>query len=128
MQLDGTVAGMRARELDRSARRDVAATLKREGAAFSGIDLWVPERHFVEAAHVDRAVRAVSEACGLAGEVARLTEAGGVTVCVTLPAGVMPAVVSEIGAAARARVWWWPTTAAGRRRSVVGWGLIPRLS
>lgn len=100
VQLDGSAAGMRARELDRSARRDVAATLKREGIGFSGIDLWVPERHFVETANVDRAVRAVVEACGLAGDLARLMEARGVTVCVSLHAGVTPAVVGEISAAA----------------------------
>ncbi|MBY0307145.1 MAG: hypothetical protein K2Q09_00240 [Phycisphaerales bacterium] len=101
VQLDGSSGGMRARELDRSARRDVAATLKREGVAFSGVDLWVPERHFAEAAHVDRALRAVVEACGLAGELAKLTDAESrVSVCVTVAKSAAPAAVAAIGGAA----------------------------
>jgi len=77
VQLDGTEPGMRARELDRSGRRDVAATLRRNGLTFTGIDLWIPESHFTSGQHVDRAVEAVVQACGLAGELGRLVEESG---------------------------------------------------
>ena len=76
---------MRGRELDRSARRDVAAILKRNGLGFSGIDLWVPAQHFEDPGKVDRALEAVADACGLAAELARLVEASKVCVSVTLP-------------------------------------------
>jgi sugar phosphate isomerase/epimerase len=68
--LDGTT--LRARDLDRSARRDVAATLRRLDLRFGGIELWIPPAHFAEAAHVDRACAALAGACGLAAEVAGL--------------------------------------------------------
>jgi sugar phosphate isomerase/epimerase len=68
--LDGTT--LRARDLDRSARRDLAATLRRLDLTLGGIDLWIPPTHFADPAHVDRACAAVRGACGLAVEVAGL--------------------------------------------------------
>lgn len=38
--------GMRPRDLDRSARRDLLATLRRNTMALAGIDLWIPLAHF----------------------------------------------------------------------------------
>ena len=42
VQLDGAAAGVRARDLDRSGRRDLAALLRRLQLGFSGLDLWIP--------------------------------------------------------------------------------------
>ncbi len=71
VQLDATQPGLRPRELDRSARRDLAATLRRHEVSASGVDLWVPASHFVEPARVDRAVAAVLDAIDLAGSLGR---------------------------------------------------------
>ncbi len=73
VQLDATMPGLRPRELDRSARRDLAATLRREGLAFSGVDAWIPPAHLADAAHADRAVAALVQAAAFAGELAMLT-------------------------------------------------------
>ncbi|MEM7756072.1 MAG: hypothetical protein AAF297_10600, partial [Planctomycetota bacterium] len=55
IQLDATRAGLRPRDLERSARRDLAATMRREELAFSGVDLWIPPHHFVDPDRADRA-------------------------------------------------------------------------
>ena len=47
VQLDATQPGLRPRELDRSARRHLAATLRRPEDSPIGVDLWVPASHFV---------------------------------------------------------------------------------
>ncbi len=84
VQLDATMPGLRARELDRSGRRDVAALLRRLELGLSGLDLWIPESHFVDAAHQDRAAAAVVGALDLSADLARLTE-GAPVVSVLLP-------------------------------------------
>lgn len=68
VQIDAAMPGLRPRELDRSARREVLSMLARRGAGVSGLDLFVPAAHFVDAAHVDRAAGAVREALTLAAE------------------------------------------------------------
>lgn len=83
VQLDAAAAGLRPRELDRSARRDLAATLRRLSLACSGLDLFIPSSHFSDPAQTDRAVSAVFDAIELAAD---LCTAGAV------PAGVTPAV------------------------------------
>jgi hypothetical protein len=84
--LDGARAGLRARELSRSARRDVAARVRREGLVCAGVDLWVPPGHFALAGTVDRAREAVREAFALAAEVGALSAlAGRARVSVELP-------------------------------------------
>ncbi|MDI1288966.1 MAG: hypothetical protein PSX37_03315 [bacterium] len=80
VQIDGTIAGLRARELDQSARRDLAAVLRRSGAMCSGLDIWVPAAHFVDAGQQDRAVDAITEACGLAADLRRLGAIDGLAV------------------------------------------------
>src|SRR5262245_10456016 len=82
VQLNGAAAGLRARELDRSARRDLAATLKRAEVGFSGVDLFVPPEHFGAMAHQDRAVSAVVGAVELAAEISGLIGGGGRVVAV----------------------------------------------
>ena len=71
VQLSATQPGLRPRDLDQSARRDLVATLRRRELAVAGLDLWIPPRHFLEAAHSDRAVSAVLAAIELASDLGR---------------------------------------------------------
>lgn len=84
IQLDATLAGIRPRDLDRSARRDLAALLRRSGLALSGLDLFIPTKHFEDAATLERALGAVAAACELVDELSRLVDARRV-VSVVLP-------------------------------------------
>jgi len=68
--LDATAPGMRPRELDRSARRDLAALLRRLELTCTGLDLWIPEQHFQDQSTCDRAISAVAQALEMAAEVA----------------------------------------------------------
>ncbi|MHC4106955.1 MAG: sugar phosphate isomerase/epimerase family protein [Planctomycetota bacterium] len=71
VQLSATLPGLRPRELGRSGRRDLAATLRRKALAVSGIDIWIPPDHFVDPAQVDRALAAVLETVELASVLGR---------------------------------------------------------
>ena len=79
VQLSATQPGMRPRELDSGDRRGLRAALSRIGVGCGGIDLWIPESHFNEPAHIDRAMSALDAACGLAADLGRCV------VCVSLP-------------------------------------------
>lgn len=114
-QIDGTV--LRARELDRSARRDLAAVLRRNEVGVSGVDLWIPSEHFVRPEHVDRAVGAVVGAIELAADLRTLVDSMGtgrvvgagdgvVCVCVRLPEGVDEGAVTLIEGSASAHGVW----------------------
>jgi len=70
--LDATAPGLRPRELDRSARRDLAGTIRRSGLAFVGLDLLIPPKHFTDPVHSDRALAAVLAALELAADLARI--------------------------------------------------------
>lgn len=83
-QWPGTSPGCRAKDLDRSGRRGVAAALRRHELGLSGIDLWIPAAHFLDPTTVDRAVAAVGEAVTLASDLAE-TGRPRPTVSVTLP-------------------------------------------
>lgn len=96
IQLDAALAGIRARELDRSGRRDLAALLKRIGLGFSGLDLWIPSDHFANAAQADRAVAAVTGACELAAELAVLMDGSGRVVAVDLCSAPAPGVIESL--------------------------------
>jgi sugar phosphate isomerase/epimerase len=72
VELDGTAPGLRARELDRSGRRDLAAILRRTGLGLSGVDLWIPAGHFDEPAKMDRAVSAALASIELASDLSAL--------------------------------------------------------
>ncbi|MBL1216889.1 MAG: sugar phosphate isomerase/epimerase [Planctomycetes bacterium] len=72
VQLPATRPGLRPRDLDRSARRDLLATLRRNGLSLSGLDLWIPVDHFTDSLYVDRAVAAVAGAIELAGDLGRV--------------------------------------------------------
>lgn len=97
VQLDTAARGVRGRELDRSARRDLAGVLRRLGLSLSGLDLWIPKEHFVEGATIDRAVAGVADAIDLASDLASL--AGGsdpVLVSLTLPEDVSDDVLNTL--------------------------------
>jgi sugar phosphate isomerase/epimerase len=100
VHLDGAMPGLRARELDRSARRDVASVLRRVQLQFSGIDLWIPPQHFVDASHVERAVEAVCAAAELAAEIAKLNTQPVPVLSIQLHPRMLPAVLATMVAAA----------------------------
>jgi len=83
---DAASPGGRPRELDRSARRDIAASLKRRELTLTGVDLPIPPAHFVSVERQERAFEAAEAAMRFASEVAELLEARPVVV-MTLPAG-----------------------------------------
>jgi len=70
--LDASRSGLRPRELGRSARRDLAALLRRNELEFTGLDLWVPPEHFTNPSTAQRAIDAVGQALQLSGELAPL--------------------------------------------------------
>ena len=71
VQLSATQRGLRPRELGRSARRDLLVRLRRLQMRISGLDLWIPAEHFLDPAHVDRAVDAVGATLQLASDLER---------------------------------------------------------
>lgn len=76
VQLSATVPGALPRELDRSARRDLAASLRRVGLGCSGVDCLIPPEHFADPNHCGRALEALGQACAFAREVLTLVEHG----------------------------------------------------
>lgn len=126
--LDGTVAGLRARDLDRSARRDLAASMRRVGLASAGIDLFLPPDHLLDSRWVDRAIGAATGALGLAADLAALTE-GHAVVCMNLPPtdappewmGALIAEAQRIGA--RLADCAWPRSAHADASGPVGVGI-----
>lgn len=86
VQLDAAAPGLRPRELGSSARRDLAAILRRSGIACSGLDLWIPAAHFTDPARIDRAFAALQAAIGLIADLDSLGAAspGGCVVCTEL--------------------------------------------
>lgn len=71
VQVTATQPGLRPRDLDGSARRDLLGTLRRRELAVSGLDLWIPASHFRNPAHVDRAVGAAVAGIDLAADLGR---------------------------------------------------------
>lgn len=72
VQLPATRTGLRPRDLDRSARRDLAAALTRLELRLSGLDLWIPPDHFTADETADRAVDAAVATIELAGDLGRV--------------------------------------------------------
>ena len=79
VQWPAAAVGLRPRDLDHGARRDLHAVLRRCELELSGLDLPIPPAHFLEASRVDRAVAAVEEAVRFAADFGR------VPVCLRLP-------------------------------------------
>lgn len=71
VQLSATMDGLKPRDLDQSARRDLLATLRRHELTLSGLDFWIPTEHFQDPAQVDRAVGATLAAVELAADLDR---------------------------------------------------------
>ncbi len=69
VQLSGGMTGMRPRDLDRSARRDLKVRMQRCDLTPSGIDLWIPVDHFTDPATNDAAVNAVVAAFELSADI-----------------------------------------------------------
>ena len=88
VQLNAAQGGLRPRELDHSARRDLLATLRRRELMVAGIDAWIPISHFGDPARVDHAVAALRGAIELASDLGR------VPVSVSLPQD--PAIISTL--------------------------------
>lgn len=80
VQLSAAQPGLRPRELDGSARRDLRAVFRRLELECSGIDAFVPPDQFTDGVTSERAIDAVRHSCALASEMGR------VPVCVSLPA------------------------------------------
>ena len=72
VQLDGTLPGIRPRDLDQRGRRDLLGVLTRHGMTLAGIDIFLPRRHFLEAEHIDRAMAASVAAINLAADLGRV--------------------------------------------------------
>jgi sugar phosphate isomerase/epimerase len=99
VQLDATHPDARPRDLDRSARRDLAALLRRHELELTGIDLWLPPEHLAEVVHVERAADAVVGAMGFIRELAGLVSTQPV-VSLTLPEAPDQHALAAIHAAA----------------------------
>lgn len=117
VQLSAALPGMRPRELDRSARRDLLARLRRSELAPSGVDLWIPDEHFVDPIHADRAVAAILEAVEFAADLGR------VPLSIRLPEKTEDDQVRQIRE--RAEVCNVAIADHGARSAILGRGLDP---
>jgi hypothetical protein len=89
LTLDAARPDCRARDLGRSARRDLGAMLRRTEVELAGIDLFIPPEHYADPARCERAFETVQQTAMLAVELARLV--GGRSrplVSITLPASL----------------------------------------
>ncbi|MFW6060130.1 MAG: sugar phosphate isomerase/epimerase family protein [Phycisphaeraceae bacterium] len=84
VQLDATLHGIRPRELDRQARRELLGVVRRRNLRLGGVDLFIPRKHYLEADHVDRAMSATVAAIELAADLGR------VPLSLTLPVRQLP--------------------------------------
>lgn len=103
VHLDAALAGLRPRELDRSARRDLASMLKRSGVGATGLDLFIPPQHLAETAHVDRAVGAIASAIELLSDLASLGALESKVLCISLPQKPLASALAAIASAAQDR-------------------------
>lgn len=71
--IDAADKQTRPRLLDRSARRDLAAAMRRAELTSAGVELWLPPAHLDDPARADHAVSAMIAAIELAAELAALT-------------------------------------------------------
>lgn len=97
VQLDATRPGLRPRELDRSARRDLASLLRRRELSLSGLDLFIPPEHLTDPAQIDRAVAAIAGAAELAADVAALAPGSIACVSLVLPNDLAADTRDELG-------------------------------
>lgn len=129
VHIDATRSGLRARDLDRSGRRDLAAMLRRLELACSGVDVFVPGEHLVHKDTADRAVASVVGAIELAADLRSLgAGAGEMVVCVALPREIGADVLSAIQSASersgvRVADCAWPMREGAEALGEVGIGV-----
>lgn len=99
VQIDATYPGLRPRELDRSARRDLAALCARSGLVISGVDCFVPARHLLAGEHQDRAMHALIASLELSADLARLGDSEASVVSCELPADLPSEITDAFEAA-----------------------------
>lgn len=109
VHLNAAAQGVRARDLDRSGRRDLAAVLRRNALRLGGVDLWIPPEHFADPARIDRAMATLMATLELAGELGDLVNGSseGSVVSVVLPGSLAAdhvAALAEHAAGAGARI------------------------
>lgn len=98
--LDAVHPEIRPRDLGRSARRDLAAAIRRSELEWKGVDVFVPTAHLASREHSDRAVAAIVGAIELASELSTLQIGSGAVVTFDLPDEPADGVVREIASAA----------------------------
>lgn len=96
VQWDATAPGLRARELDSSARRGAVAMLRRLGLTLSGVDAFVPPEHLAQPATQDRAVAALCGVMELAAALRPAMGGGAWVVATLLPASLDAGVVASL--------------------------------
>ncbi len=72
VQLDVTLSGLRARELDQRARKDINALLVRQSLRLAGLDLFIPRKDFLASDCVDRAMSVAVSTLELAGDLGHI--------------------------------------------------------
>lgn len=130
IQLDAAMPTLRPRDLDRSARRDLAALLRREELDLSGADLWIPANHYTTPAHQDRAVHACAQAMELLADLASLNAQASGVLAIRLdgqtPIGVLDALAATSDATGvRIADCAWPPADPADRPALIGVGLDP---
>lgn len=130
VQLNAAAPGVRPRELDRSARRDVAALLRRNGLVSSGIDLFIPPSHLTDPEHADRATAALLGGVGLAADLADLAGGAGVLSTALPHDAAASGVIHAIAEAALTRGLriadhTWPPEPEASAESPIGVGVDP---
>ena len=99
IMLDSARAGIRPRDLDRSARRGLASLLRRLELRLAGAELWIPSEHYASPTNSERAVAGVLSSIDLLAELAALIETDR-TLTLTLPADGADEAISVIAQAA----------------------------
>jgi len=135
VHLDAANPSMRPRELGRSARRDLGATLRRAELLCTGLDLWIPPAHFLDGSKADRAMAALLGAMELARDLASiLADDRASLVSVTIGLDAAHGLSQEIERAAqsmgvRVADHSWPTKVTAPKdpgaRAGLGIGLDP---
>jgi len=127
--IDATHPESRPRDLDRSARRDLASLLRRIELRCAGVELWIPEEHYRSSEHLERALQAVEGACSLAADLASLTS-GDAIVHLQLPANPLTDATDALVRASqhygvRIADYAWPSTRQFDAAGLLGVGLDP---
>lgn len=129
VQLDATMPGLRPRELDESARRDIASFLRRRGLRCTGVDLFIPPEHYTRSDSQDRAMTALDAAMTLARSVS--DGAGNASITTQLPdsPGEITQAISDAANRVGVQVGMsqWPVAALPEHHSPLRIALDPAL-